>query len=214
MPDELRMNMIGGRASRGPTRIYGVPMSCFVSRCRVAILLAASAMASPALAQEQSRDMQDFFRGNLIASGEFKNLHDGSTRSVRVRIHGGVIGGGAFQLVEDSVFSDGERLHKVWRFTKVGEGRFVGSRADLIGQATVEAYGNKIVTSYSAHTPTKGGAVYDLDFKEIFVLTQPRAGDFHLAVSYSSTPVGEAHLTVRNQQRRLHPVQAASIERN
>ena len=151
-------------------------------------------------AQEKSRDLATFFSGHLTATGQFQNFHDGSTRGVRVDIHGAP-DGDAFKLVEDTTYSDGEKHHKVWRFSKVGEGRYVGQRADLIGQAKVEAQGNKIEIAYRARVPTKDGKTHDLNFKETFLFTQPGTADYRLGVSLLSIPVGEAHLTVRKRPR-------------
>jgi hypothetical protein len=47
---------------------------------------------------------------------------------------------GGFKLVED--YSDGEKQHRVWRFSKIAEGRYVGQRrADVIGFSWVKAIG-------------------------------------------------------------------------
>jgi hypothetical protein len=35
-----------------------------------------------------------------------------------------------------AVYSDCEKQHKVWRFSKVAEGWYVSQRADLMGQAS------------------------------------------------------------------------------
>jgi hypothetical protein len=139
-----------------------------ICRSRYAVLLAAvSVVASPAFAKEKSRDLATFFSGHLTATGQFQNYHDGSTRGVRVDIHG-ARDGDAFKLVEDTAYSDGEKHHWVWRFSKVAEGRYVGRRANLIGQAKVEAHGNKIEIAYRARVPTKNGKTHDLNFKETF----------------------------------------------
>ena len=145
-------------------------MSRFVRRSRFAVSLAASVIGSPAVGQEKSRDLATFFSSHLTATGQFQNYHDGSTRGVRVDIHGAPVGA-AFKLVEDTVYSDGEK-HKVWRVSKVAGGRYVGERADLIGQGNLEAHGNRIEIAYRAHFPTKDCKTHDLNFKETFVFTQ------------------------------------------
>ena len=119
---------------------------------------------------------------------------------MRVDIYG-ARDGDAFKLVEDTAYSDGEKHHWVWRFSKVVEGRYVGRRHGLIGQAMVEASGNKIEIAYRAHVPTKDGKTHDLNFKETFVFTQSGTADYRLRVSLLSIPVGEAHLTVRKRPR-------------
>ena len=171
-------------------------MPHFVRCCCFAVFLAASIIASPAFAQDKSDDLAAFLSGHLIAVGQFQNHHDGSTRGVRVDIHGAPIGG-AFKLVEDTVYSDGEKQHRVWRFSKLAEGRYVGQRADLIGQASVVAHGNRIEIASRARVPTKDGKIHDLNFKETFVFTQTGTADYQLHVSLLFVPVGNAHLTVR-----------------
>jgi hypothetical protein len=200
MPAMLRMNVTGssGVTRPGSESWSGVPT--FIRRSRYAVLLAASVIASPAFAQEKSRDLATFFSGHLTATGQFQNYLESSTRGVRVDIYGSP-DGDAFKLVEDTAYSDGEKHHWVWKFSKVGEGRYVGRRANLIGQAKVEAHGNKIEIAYRARVPTKDGKTHDLNFKETFVFTQAWTADYRLRVSLLSIPVGEAHLTVRKRPR-------------
>jgi hypothetical protein len=198
MSDKLRMHVIGDRGIPITHSELWSAMSPFDCRACCAVLLAASAIASPAFAQEKSHDLATFLSGHLTASGQFQNYHDGSTRGVRVDIHGAPVGG-AFKLVEDTVYSDGEKRHTVWRFLKVGDGRYVGQRANLIGQAKVEANGNTIEIAYRAHFPMKDGTTHDLNFKETFVFTKSGTADYRLRVSFLSIPVGEAHLIVRKR---------------
>ncbi len=174
--------------------------SKFISRfvARLAVLLAASVVALPVSAREKSRDLETFFRGHLTATGKFRNYQDGSTRGVRVDIQGAP-DGAAFKLIEDTAYSDGERHRWVWKFSKVAEGRNIGQRAGLIGQAKVHAYGNKIEIAYRAHVPMKDGKTRDLNFKETFVFTQSGMADYRLGVSLAFIRVGEAHLTVRKR---------------
>ncbi len=194
----LRMSVIGNPGVPRTGAELESAMSHFVRRSRIAALLVASVIASPAFAQEKSRGLAAFLSGHLTAVGQFQNYHDGSTRGVRVDIHGAPVGA-AFKLVEDTVYSDGEKQHRVWRFSKVAEGRYVGQRADLIGQANVEAHGNRIEIAYRAHVPTKDGEIHDLNFKETFVFTQIGTADYQLHVSLLFVPVGDAHLTVRKR---------------
>ena len=198
MPAKLRMNAVGERGIPITDSELWSAMSSFDCRACCAVLLAASAIASPASAEEKSRDLATFLSGNLTASGQFQNYHDGSTRGVRVDIHGAPVGN-AFKLVEDTVYSDGEKQHRVWRFSKVAEGRYVGQRADLIGEANVVAHGNRIEITYRAHVPTKDGKTHDLNFMETFVFTQSGTADYQLHVSLLFVPIGDAHLTVRKR---------------
>ncbi|MCI4677393.1 DUF3833 domain-containing protein [Rhodoblastus acidophilus] len=175
-------------------------MSHFAHPSRFAVLLLVSLVASPAFAREKSSALKTFLSGHLTATGQFHNYLDGSTRGVRVNLHGAPYGA-AFRLVEDSVYSDGEKQHRVWRFSKVGDGLYVGQRSDLIGHATVETHGNRIDIAYRARVPTKDGKIHDLDFKETFVFMQSGTADYRLKVSLGLIPVGQAHLAVRKLPR-------------
>ena len=200
MPAMLRMNLTGsaGLTRTGSELWSAVPT--FIRRSHYVVLLAASFFTSPAFAQDKSRDLANFLSGHLTATGQFQNYLDGSTRGVRVDIHG-ARDGNAFKLIEDTAYSDGEKHHWVWRFSKVAEGRYVGQRANLIGRAKVEAHGNKIEIAYRARVPTKDGKTHNLSFNETFVFTQSGTADYRLRVSLLSIPVGEAHLTVRKRPR-------------
>jgi hypothetical protein len=171
-----------------------------VRRVRFARLLGAFVFASPGSALENSRDLATYFGGHLTATGQFQNFYDHSTRGVRVDIHGKPHGN-PFKLVVDTTYSDGEKSHKVWRFWKVAEGRYVGRRADLIGLAAVEAQGNKFKIVYRARVRTKDGKTHDLDFSEIFQFTQPGTATYWLRVSRLFVPVGEARLILRKRSR-------------
>ena len=168
----LHMNAIGDRGIPRIDSEFWASMSHFVRRSHITVLFAAFVTTFPAFSQNKSRDLATFLSGHLTATGQFQNYHDGSTRGVRVDIHGEPVGD-AFKLVEDTVYSDGEKQHRVWRFSEVAEGRYVGQRADLIGQAKLEAHGNRIEIAYCAHVPTKDGKTYDLNFKETFDSRNP-----------------------------------------
>ena len=161
-----------------------------------AVLITLSVIRSPAFAQDGSRDLATFFSGHLTASGQFQNLFSGGTRGVQVDIHGAPEPGG-FKLIEDIVYSDGEKHRWLWRFTKMAEGRYVGEGTDLIGVAKIEAQGNTIDIAYRAHFLTKDGATHDLDFRQTYIFSQSGTVDMRLSVSLLFVPLGEAHLTVR-----------------
>ena len=84
----LRMNLTDSPdVPRSGSELWSA-VPTFIRRSRYAVLLAASVIASPAFAQEKSRDLATFLSGHLTATGQFKNYLDGSTRGVRVDIHG------------------------------------------------------------------------------------------------------------------------------
>ena len=169
-----------------------------VVRCLHFGLLAATIMSLPVFAGEKSRDLATFFSGRLSAKGQFQNFHDGTTRGVRVDIRGAP-DGDTFKLVQNTTYSDGEKQHKVWRFSKVGEGRYVGQRADLIGPASVVAQGNKIEIAYRARISTKDGKTHELNFEETYLFTRPDTATYWLRASLLFIPIGEARLIIRKR---------------
>ncbi|MHB2169500.1 DUF3833 family protein [Alsobacter sp. R-9] len=117
--------------------------------------------------------LEDFFRGNLVAEGTFTNTRDGSTRGLKVRMRGDW-DGRTLTLVEDFVYSDGEKDRKTWRFTKVGDGVYTGTREDVIGTADVRQDGDAIRLTYTAKVTTKEGKSYNIRFADVLALTGPK----------------------------------------
>ena len=170
------------------------------SRTIIVAILLVAATWSNVTAAEVKRDLSVFFSGHLIAKGQFKNFIDGTKRGTTIDIRGGQTGK-TFTLTENTTYSDGEKQRKVWKFTKLAEGRYIGRRSDLIGDATVEAKGQRIELNYAARVPSKDGTVRTLKFKETFSFTSARTGTYVVRVWLSLLPVGEARLSVQKQVR-------------
>jgi hypothetical protein len=80
------------------------------------------ALATPASADP----MLDFFKGRSTATASFKAIN-GVNRNFTVKLNGRAYGR-SLTLVEDFAFEDGVRSRKTWRFTKMGENRYTGTR--------------------------------------------------------------------------------------
>ena len=117
--------------------------------------------------------LEEFFRGDLVAEGVFTNTRDGTTRGLKVKMRGDW-DGKTLTLVEDFVYSDGEKDRKTWRFTKVAEGRYTGTREDVVGTADIRQRGNDVLLDYTARVTTKDGSVYNIRFADVLTLTGPR----------------------------------------
>jgi hypothetical protein len=146
------------------------------------------------------RRLEQFFAGQFVADGEFRNFVERTHRTLHLDIHGSVQGN-SFVLVEDSIFSDGERHHYVWTFERVAAGRYVGCRADLIGDAQVVVRGDTMDLSYKARVPMRDGGSHDLDFREHFTFTGPETLNYRMKISLSFVQVGEAKMTIRRLKR-------------
>ena len=160
-------------------------------------LLALALFASPASAKEAPRKLvlEDFFRGRFVANGTFNNTRDGSKRGLKVAMKG-TWNGKALTLVEDFVYSDGERDKKTWVFTKIAEGRYTGRREDVLGEAEIYNDGNDVRLKYVA-TVRSGGAGYDVRFNDKLSVVDRRTVLNTADVSYFLFPVGNVELTIK-----------------
>lgn len=171
-------------------------MSTHALWSRLAIILAASVVAPAAIAEDKTDALVDFLSGRLVASGRVSDYVSRSTRNLKVDIVGSTEGG-VLKVNEDAAYSDGEKRKYNWRFTKVGEGRYVGRRPDVIGDAKVVSHGNTIEITYKAHEPMKDGKTQDLNFAETFEITSPTTANFKVNVSLLFVPVADVSLSIR-----------------
>ncbi|MGB8818362.1 MAG: DUF3833 family protein [Rhizobiaceae bacterium] len=115
------------------------------SRTAAALLAAGlSLITAPANAEDA---LIRFFTGKSVADGKFAAIN-GVKRDFKVKLTGHW-NGRKLTLVEDFVYSDGVKNRKTWRMTKTGEGRYTGTREDVIGTATVTVKGQTAKFAYN-----------------------------------------------------------------
>ena len=117
-------------------------MSAF--RTVLATLLIALVSAAPAHARELR--LEDFFKGRTTAKGSFQAIN-GMSREFDVVLHGRW-DGRTLVLREDFRYADGEKDTKTWRFRKIDQNTYIGTREDVVGNAQVTLHGNKARFSY------------------------------------------------------------------
>jgi Protein of unknown function (DUF3833) len=71
--------------------------------------------------------------GPSTARRAFRSIF-GAKRGFTAQLNG-AWDGRVLTLAKNFVFDDGERDHKIWRFERTEPGRYVGTRADAVGQA-------------------------------------------------------------------------------
>lgn len=106
-------------------------------------------------AERPELDLQRYFNGRVDAWGVFTD------RSGKVVKRFTVVMDCHWQgdqgvLDEDFTYSDGTRQRRVWRISKLGDGRYSGSAADVIGQAQGVARGNALRWNYTLALPVDG----------------------------------------------------------
>jgi hypothetical protein len=143
--------------------------------------------------------LEDFFRGRFVAEGTFFNTRDGTQRGLRV-VMKGTWDGQTLTLVEDFVYSDGERDRKTWRFTKVADGRYRATREDVIGEGVAVQDGDAVRLSYTARVKASGSS-YDLSFRDTLMKIGSRTVLNTADVRFLFFPVGRVELTIHKVGR-------------
>ena len=154
--------------------------------------------AAPSQAAAAKLVLEKFFNGSMTATGAFNNQRDGTKRGMKVAMRG-VWDGKALTLREDFVYSDGERDRKTWVFTKTGEGRYTGTREDVIGTADVYQDGDAVRLSYVARVKTAKGGSYDLRFNDVLKLAGPKQVLNTADVTYFVVGVGTVELNIKKR---------------
>ena len=110
-------------------------------------LLLLAVLAAPAAAADFR--LEKYFAGRTVADGRFSAIN-GVSRTFKVRLTG-TWNGKRLKLIEDFVYSDGERDRKTWHFTKTGINTYSGTREDVRGVALVTVTGNTARFSYDVY---------------------------------------------------------------
>jgi hypothetical protein len=130
---------------------------CMLSACS-ATDVALYAKEKPVL------DLQQYFNGTIDAWGMFQNRKGEVVKRFRVVIlcdWQGDVG----TLDEDFSYSDGTRQKRVWTIRKQADGRFIGTAADVVGEAVGVTSGNALRWKYVLALPVDG-KVYNVNFED------------------------------------------------
>lgn len=125
----------------------------------VLVLLAGCAASVQDYADRTPRlDLQEYFDGPLVAWGIVQDRSGEVQRSFRVDLVGRWQGDTGV-LEEDFTWSDGTPERRVWTFRKLDEHRYVGTAADVVGEARGEAFGNALHWRYTLALPWNDGTI-------------------------------------------------------
>lgn len=100
-------------------------------------------------------DLAQYFNGTIDAWGIFTDRSGKVVRRFQVVMNCSWQGNQGV-LDEDFVFSDGERQKRIWRLTKLENGRYTGRAADVVGEATGQVSGNAFNWTYTLQLPVDG----------------------------------------------------------
>ena len=97
-------------------------------------------------------DLQKYFNGKINAWGVFQNRSGEVVKRFTVVINAqwqGDVG----TLDEDFTYSDGTKQKRIWTIRKLANNQYVGTAADVIGEAKGRSSGNALFWSYTLALP-------------------------------------------------------------
>lgn len=119
----------------------------------VSLTMGLSMLTMTQTAEAADLALERYFAGKTTATGAFSAIN-GVKREFTVDLTGRW-DGKTLVLREDFVFSDGQKDTKTWRFTKTGEGRYTGTREDVIGTTNVVIEGKVARFNYLVNLGTE-----------------------------------------------------------
>jgi hypothetical protein len=164
----------------------------------VAGLSACSSVDPTIYAQEKPKfDLQNYFNGKVDAWGVFTD------RSGKVVKRFTVVldcqwKGDTGVLDEDFTYSDGSKQKRVWTLKKQGD-KYIGTAADVVGEATGVASGNALLWYYTMALPVDG-TVYNVQFNDWMYLMDDEVMLNKAEMSKFGVKLGEVTLSFRKRK--------------
>jgi hypothetical protein len=170
----------------------------------LAILAAAFALAGCASVQVDDYrsekpvlDLRSYFDGTVDAWGMFQDRSGKVIKRFHVVIEASWQGDTG-TLDELFTYSDGTTQRRVWTITRTGEGRYIGTAADVVGEAQGEASGNALRWRYVMALPVDG-KTYHVDFDDWMFLIDERTMLNRSFMSKFGFRLGEVTLSFRRR---------------
>lgn len=100
-------------------------------------------------------DMQQYFNGTIDAWGMFQDRSNKVVKRFTVVIQCHWINN-VGTLDEDFTYADGSKQRRVWTLVKNTSGQYIGTAADVVGQAVGNVAGNALHWQYVLAIPVNG----------------------------------------------------------
>ena len=173
----------------------------FFSSLVLAAVLSLSACAGPQVADYAAEkpvlDLRQYFNGTIDAYGLFTD------RSGRVVKRFTVVMTCSWQgppgqevgvLDEEFSYSDGSRQRRIWTLKRQPDGRYLGTAADVVGQASGEEKGNAFRWGYTMQLPVDG-RVFEVQFDDWMYLMNDKVMINRAVMSKFGFQLGEVTLS-------------------
>ena len=105
--------------------------------------------------EKPALDLRSYFNGTLDAYGVFTDRSGKVVKRFTVVMNCTWQGDNGV-LDEDFSYSDGTQQKRVWRLTRLADGRYTGRADDVVGEALGESRGNAFHWTYTLSLPVDG----------------------------------------------------------
>lgn len=122
-----------------------------------AVSLSGCASPTPAdyASQSPKLDLQQYLNGKLLAHGIVTDRSGKVLQRFTVQMTGTWVGDTG-TLDERFTYSDGRKETRVWTIRRQADGRYIGTAADVLGEAVGQAAGNALNWRYTLLLPVEG----------------------------------------------------------
>jgi hypothetical protein len=144
-------------------------------------------------AEKPVLDLQQYFNGTLDAYGVFTDRGGSVVKRFTVVM---VCSWNGDQGVLDEAFtySDGTTQRRIWRLTKLADGRYTGRADDVVGEAQGQTRGNAFYWTYTLSLPVDG-KVYEVNFDDWMYLMTDKVMLNKATMSKFGVRLGEVTLS-------------------
>lgn len=140
---------------------------------------------------------EEFFNGKLSAHGIVKDRSGQVIRYFSATINAWW-SDGIGTLDEEFVFDDGERQTRVWKLKPNGDGSYIASAGDVVGEGTMQVAGNSLFLDYVLRIPY-GGDTIDLRIDDRMYLVSERVLLNESIMTKWGFEVGQIMLVIEKQ---------------
>jgi hypothetical protein len=138
-------------------------------------------------------DLREYFNGTLDAYGVFTDRSGSVVKRFTVVMRCSWQGDQGV-LDEDFTYSDGSTQKRIWRLTRLADGRYTGTADDVIGTAEGQARGNAFYWTYTLSLPVDG-SIYEVRFDDWMYLMTDKVMLNKATMSKFGVKLGEVTLS-------------------
>jgi hypothetical protein len=144
-------------------------------------------------AEKPVLDLQQYFNGTLDAYGVFTDRGGSVVKRFTV-VMTCTWTGDQGVLDEAFTYSDGTTERRIWRLTKLADGRYTGRAGDVVGEAQGQTRGNAFYWTYTLSLPVDG-RVIEVNFDDWMYLMTDKVMLNKATMSKFGVRLGEVTLS-------------------